>query len=134
MNNSTSRMNVLEREFFPKAQAFIDGLKAGKDKDAALPLAMIEPGTDEWNAWVFYFHSVYDLEPATMRMVRAGQLNSLTMPARWPEWFDPAYRGPEAVPPDPLLRKREPPSPEEKARIVARMDHLMSRHRSNKRV
>jgi hypothetical protein len=33
-----------------------------------------------------------------MRQVERGIIATMTVPARWPEWFDPDYRTPEVIP------------------------------------
>jgi hypothetical protein len=95
----------LETEFFPKAQEFIEKLKAGKAPNWKPDLTVIRPGADEWKAWAHYFRLMYGTEPATMEMVRKGSLDSVTMPCQWPWWFDSRYVAPETIPPDsPLPR------------------------------
>jgi hypothetical protein len=48
--------------------------------------------TPEYEAWARYFDIHLRWRPYVMSMVEAGQSQGLTLPAQWPEWFDPSYR------------------------------------------
>lgn len=49
--------------------------------------ATIKLGTEEYGAWDRYFEW-RGFEPWAMRALKAKKLQEMTVPARWPEWFD----------------------------------------------
>ena len=54
----------------------------------------IKPGMDEWRAWEGYFHHL-GFKPSVMAAVEQNRTKTgeFTVPAQWPEWFDPGYAG-----------------------------------------
>lgn len=48
---------------------------------------LIDRGTEQHKAWARYFRT-QGWEPWGMKLMRLGQLNCITVPTEWPEWFD----------------------------------------------
>lgn len=97
--------------FFEDAQAFI-----ARDQK---PVA-IRPGTPEWTAWATYLVQRCGSLPVAMRMVERGQLETATMPAQWPHWFDGlAVSEVEGSRPYRSPMRRPDPSPDERSRVEA---------------
>ena len=80
--------NQRMREFFDQATAFIEKTTKVEGSD---PCHAIRPEDPEWQMWVDYLRARCGEIPAAMRMVLGGQLDSATMPARRPDWFDASY-------------------------------------------
>lgn len=70
--------NPAMRQFYERGLTFIQATGKG------FP---VKQGTEEWNRWAEYFRAL-GCEPYQMKMVRWKQLETMTMPAQWPEWFD----------------------------------------------
>jgi len=105
--------------FFSRGMEFIAEKKAqGTD-----PCEAITPGTREWNAWGCYFRDYVGAYPAAFRNVEKGRLESFTVPAKWPEWFDSGYAPPGIINYRAKTRPQysEPRTPEE----IERHDKLM---------
>jgi hypothetical protein len=68
------------REFFLRGLAHIQQTKA--------PCA-IKRGTPEFTAWAAYFDTVIGARPYWFKQCDADENRSFTVPAQWPEWFDP---------------------------------------------
>jgi len=83
------------QKFYEMGQAFIARAKQAGGSD---PCLAIKPGMEEWNHWATYFLRTCGSLPAAMRQVERGILATITVPARWPEWFDPDYRTPDVIP------------------------------------
>lgn len=50
----------------------------------------IEPNTAQMDSWRKYF-DVQGWTPFCFVALRRGQVESIVMPAEWPEWFDKEY-------------------------------------------
>lgn len=75
--------NPTMKRFFEDGLAFIaKGSLTGKS-----PAFPVKFGTAEWAAWEQYFRDLR-AEPYQMKMVRWKQMETMTMPAQWPQWFD----------------------------------------------
>lgn len=94
--------NQRMREFFDQATAFIEKTTKVEGSD---PCHAIRPEDPEWQMWVDYLRARCGELPAAMRMVLGGQLDSATMPARRPDWFDASYDVDRA----PYRTERQPP-------------------------
>lgn len=95
----------------------LEALEAGK-----LTLHAVSPGTPEWDAWEEYFNRQIGQEPAVMKLVRSGGVQSMTVPAQWPEWFDPRF----ATTPGYRAKASgfSEPSRAERERVIAGFDRL----------
>lgn len=78
-----------ELEYGARAQAYAAAQNAGQKTQALLPT--IKPGTAEWQAWERYFVNHLGFEPWAMTAARLGQIEKMTVPAQWPEWFDSEF-------------------------------------------
>lgn len=54
----------------------------------------IKPEMAEWRAWESYFHHL-GFKPSVMALIEQNRTKTgeFTVPAQWPEWFDPTYAG-----------------------------------------
>jgi len=100
----------------PKMKAFFD---QALEHLAASPktATAIKQGTPEWSAWGAYLIDRVGYLPVAMKMVEKGQLESATMPAQWPHWFDPMAR--QDLRPYRSPMKSHDPSPAERDRVEA---------------
>lgn len=82
--------------FYRRAAAFIEQAKGS----GGAPLAVVRPKTEEWNRWQAYFTHL-GWEPSAWTLARKGDLQSVTLPCQWPEWFDTefALAEPQLAPP-----------------------------------
>lgn len=53
----------------------------------------ISPGAPECTAWERYFRSHLGGVPHAFRMLMSGQIQAMTVPTQWPEWFDLTFVG-----------------------------------------
>lgn len=109
--------NPAIRAFYTDALAFIQATKAGKKTD---PCFAVRPGMDEWSAWAVYLTHRCGKLPRVMREVERRKMDTYTVPAQWPQWFDADYLPPEK----PFWRSsyRGDPTPEERAKTLAAME------------
>lgn len=92
-------------QFWKDGVAFIKAMK----ETGADPCQAIQPGTKEWGEWGAYFLERYGEVPKSFRMVERRQLDSFTVPARWPQWFDKRW-APDVVRYVPRKPARSQPS------------------------
>lgn len=52
---------------------------------------IIQLGTPECEAWATYFAKHLRWKPWALRALQAGNIQGMTVPAQWPEWFDTSY-------------------------------------------
>jgi hypothetical protein len=106
------------KQFYQDALTFIQATKKGPNP--ADPCFVIRPGMDEWIAWAAYLQDRCGLLPAVMKAVEKRRLDSYTVPAQWPQWFDAFYRAPEK----PFYRSEVRPeiTTEERAKTIAAME------------
>ena len=53
----------------------------------------ISPGMSEFTAWGRYFDLHLGGQPWAYRALRGHQIEAMTVPTQWPEWFDSSYTG-----------------------------------------
>lgn len=111
--------------FYQDALAFIKAKKAGvSPADPCFAIRPIDPNTKqpmaEWVAWAVYLSDRCGSLPLVMQQVEKRRLDSYTVPAQWPQWFDETYEAPEK----PFYRSslRPDPTDEERARTIAAME------------
>lgn len=51
----------------------------------------IKLGQPECEAWVKYFEKHLGWRPWALKALQAGNIQAMTVPAQWPEWFDTSY-------------------------------------------
>lgn len=79
------------REMPPKAKAYWDKAKAFVTANGGPETwNLINAANPEFEAWVRYFAS-QGWEPWMMRQLRQGTIEHISVPAKWPEWFDSDY-------------------------------------------
>lgn len=78
------------KTYHERALAWIRVAKASSGAD---PCLEIEPNTPEWSAWETYFRHHLGGIPLEMKNRLGTQTKGVTVPAKWPEWFDGSYRG-----------------------------------------
>ena len=76
-------------KFYKDGLAFI---KMRKTTEGTDPCFAIKPGMPQWNEWVSWFNDRCGRIPLVMRSVETGRLDSFTVPAEKPEWFDRSWR------------------------------------------
>lgn len=54
---------------------------------------IVTPASPECVAWERYFDRQLGGRPWAYRALLAGQIQMMTVPTQWPEWFDPSYAG-----------------------------------------
>lgn len=86
-----------EAEFGRQASTFMKKVMAAEGKGPKDPIfPIIKPGSPEWEAWDRYFRGHLGFHPYAMQRVLSGQQQSMTVPAQWPEWFDPSFSSVQA--------------------------------------
>lgn len=67
---------------------FQRGLALITATNSAATIALGEP---ECEAWVRYFVGHLRWRPWALRALQSGEIYQMTVPTRWPEWFDVDY-------------------------------------------
>lgn len=114
--------NAAIKNFYELGEVHIAAKKAA-GKDPCYAVRMWDDDnriTPEWSAWEHYFHWL-GCEPAQMKMVRRGELKTMTMPDQWPIWFDVEWRTKKDEVPEPVHAARPLPSPEERQAYIDRL-------------
>ena len=97
------------REYFERVQSYLMGARADS-------YHVLTPDSPEMAAWLRYFDKALGWRPHGLTMMLDKQSKAMTVPAQWPQWFDPAftddgddrgvkrepepYRGPRTLPDD----------------------------------
>lgn len=76
---------VTRKNFFEKGKACIE---LNSSACAA------KCGSEEHKAWATYFRDHLGWTPVFLKMLEAGVIEAMTVPAQWPQWFDPDYAVP----------------------------------------
>jgi len=88
----------LRQKFVVEALAYNEALKGTEDGPHWFT---IQPGTDEWNAWVLYLFVRFEHSHSRVQQWFQNYLDGVTpsicVPDQFPEVFDPAYREPEDI-------------------------------------
>lgn len=79
---------ITKENYDARAMAFIQ--REGTDKNK---LPTISPGSPEFAAWERYFQDHLGFRPWALKAVKWGEIEKMTVPAQWPEWFDTNYAG-----------------------------------------
>ena len=80
------RSGITEENYDEMAMAFAQ--REGTDKQN---LPTIQPGSPEFLAWEKYFQGHLGFRPWSLTAVSTGQIQAMTVPTQWPEWFDTDY-------------------------------------------
>lgn len=75
---------VTRENFWKKGHEMIKAMEPA-------PPPTISRGTPEFEAWAKYFQEHLRWEPWSLKAARTGSIQAMTVPAQWPEWFDPNY-------------------------------------------
>lgn len=77
---------ITKETYDARAMAFVQ--REGTDKNK---LPTIAPGSPEFGAWEAYFRDHLGYQPWALKAVKSHQIERMTVPAQWPEWFDTDY-------------------------------------------
>jgi hypothetical protein len=72
----------LQRTYWTKAQEFVTKRKQDWE--------LVEVGTDEFKAWCRYFRK-QGFKPHMLTLIERKVIDKITVPAKFPEWFDSDY-------------------------------------------
>lgn len=81
----TTDNRITPGNFWERGRAMI----AAMFPDGGAPI--IRLGTAEYEAWAKYFVNHLHWTPWALRALRTHQIDAMTVPAQWPEWFDTDY-------------------------------------------
>lgn len=74
---------ITSKNFFLRGMAHIQA------NNSAVPATV---GSPTHKAWATYFRDHLCWTPWFLTALETGQIREMTLPAQWPEWFDPDYR------------------------------------------
>lgn len=73
---------ITKNNFFERGRSFI------RVNEGSIA---ISPGSQEWRLWERYFVEHLQWEPWALKAARTKQIEAMTVPARWPQWFDGSF-------------------------------------------
>jgi hypothetical protein len=71
------------QSYWQKARAFVT--------ENQVQWESISPGTPEFYAWVKYFQNL-GVKPHMLTLVEYRQIQTIAVPTKFPEWFDPNHK------------------------------------------
>ena len=78
---------ISRENFFHRGLTFI------REKCEPDNLPIVRLGTPECEAWARYFRAHLGWEPWMLTALERGEIESMTLPTQYPEWFDTNYAG-----------------------------------------
>lgn len=75
---------ITKENFYARGQAFVSALDG-------VELPAIRPGSKEWLEWERYFRDHLGWVPWAMTAAMNGQIQAMTVPTQWPQWFDRSF-------------------------------------------
>jgi hypothetical protein len=88
--------NPTAREFFISGMAAIRASATTTDPFSQVLVA--QGGSAEFAEWLNYFDNHLRWRPQFMALALTDPVREVTLPRRWPRWFDPSFAGNQRPP------------------------------------